>query len=100
MGEHVPFQLLLGQPWQRENFILIDEQNEGTSLVFKEPSSLEAQYKVLVHQDTPDPSWNFDLTLWVMLSNLENLLLTVLTQLEMDQSNESATSTQIRKEIS
>jgi hypothetical protein len=66
-------------------------------LVFKDPSSLEAQYEVLVHQDTPDPSWNFDLTLWAMPSNPENLLLTVPTQLEMDRSNESVTETQIGK---
>jgi hypothetical protein len=42
VGEHVPFQLLLGRPWQRGNFISIDERKEGTYLVFKDPGSLEA----------------------------------------------------------
>ncbi|KAH8111639.1 hypothetical protein DFH11DRAFT_1792138, partial [Phellopilus nigrolimitatus] len=34
VGDHVPFQLLLGRPWQRGNFISIDERPEGTYLLF------------------------------------------------------------------
>jgi hypothetical protein len=30
VGEHVPFQLLLGRPWQRGNYVLIDRRCEGT----------------------------------------------------------------------
>jgi hypothetical protein len=97
VGEHVPFQLLLGRPWQRGNFVSIDERKEGTYLVFKEPGSLEARYEVLVHQDSPDPLWNFDPTLWVMPSNPDNLLLTVPEQLEINRSNESVADHQIGK---
>jgi len=30
VGSHVPFQLLLGRPWQRGNYISIDERLDGT----------------------------------------------------------------------
>ncbi|KLO04018.1 hypothetical protein SCHPADRAFT_789787, partial [Schizopora paradoxa] len=33
VGEHVPFDLLLGRPWQRGNYISIDERPEGTYLI-------------------------------------------------------------------
>ncbi|TFK16854.1 hypothetical protein FA15DRAFT_606258, partial [Coprinopsis marcescibilis] len=36
VGEKVPFDLLLGRPWQRGNYVSIDEQEEGTYLVFKD----------------------------------------------------------------
>jgi hypothetical protein len=88
VGEHVPFQLLLGRPWQRGNFVSIDERMEGTYLVFKDPSSLEARYEVLVHQDNPDHSWNFDPTLWAVPAASENLLLTIPSRLEIDQSSD------------
>ncbi|THU92808.1 hypothetical protein K435DRAFT_654842, partial [Dendrothele bispora CBS 962.96] len=32
VGSHVPFDLLLGRPWQRGNFISIDERDDGTYL--------------------------------------------------------------------
>jgi len=35
VGENFPFDLLLGRPWQRGNFVSIDERKEGTYLVFK-----------------------------------------------------------------
>ncbi|KAI0310750.1 hypothetical protein OF83DRAFT_1070057 [Amylostereum chailletii] len=35
-ADHVPFDLLLGQPWQRDNLVCIDERKAGTYLVFKD----------------------------------------------------------------
>ncbi|KAG2740474.1 hypothetical protein P692DRAFT_201728088, partial [Suillus brevipes Sb2] len=37
VGDHVPFSLLLGRPWQRGNFVSIDERKDGTWLLFKDP---------------------------------------------------------------
>src|ERR1700721_4886196 len=48
VGEHVPFDLLLGRPWQRGNFVSIDELKYGTYLVFKDPETLEPRHRVLV----------------------------------------------------
>ena len=35
--DNVPFALLLGCPWQRDNQISIDERPDGTYLLFKNP---------------------------------------------------------------
>ena len=51
VGTHVPFDLLLGRPWQRGNRVSIDELEDGTYLVFKDPITMEPRHKVLV---TPD----------------------------------------------
>ncbi|KAH7902945.1 hypothetical protein BJ138DRAFT_1199218, partial [Hygrophoropsis aurantiaca] len=51
VGEHVPFQLLLGRPWQRGNFVSIDEHQDGTYLLFKDSGGNHVQFEVLV---TPD----------------------------------------------
>jgi hypothetical protein len=51
VGTHVPFDLLLGRPWQRGNRVTIDELEDGTYLIFKDPSTMEPRHKVLV---TPD----------------------------------------------
>ncbi|KAA1473775.1 hypothetical protein DENSPDRAFT_753543, partial [Dentipellis sp. KUC8613] len=37
VGDDVPFDLLLGRPWQRQNFVSIDERPDGTYLVIKDP---------------------------------------------------------------
>ncbi|KAI0038542.1 hypothetical protein FA95DRAFT_1505439, partial [Auriscalpium vulgare] len=34
VAEHVPFMLLLGRPWQLQNYVSIDERTRGTYLVF------------------------------------------------------------------
>ena len=54
VGEHVPFQLLLGRPWQRGNFVSIDERREGTYLLFKDPQNLEVRYEIMVSQEPAD----------------------------------------------
>ena len=57
IGERAPFDLLLGRPWQRGNYVSIDERRDGTYLLFKD-KSLEVQYEILVtpemhpHHDT------------------------------------------------
>lgn len=52
IGDKAPFDLLLGRPWQRGNFVSIDERIDGTYLLFKD-QNLRVQYEILV---TPDPS--------------------------------------------
>jgi len=65
VGDHVPFDLLLGRPWQRGNYVSIDERRDGTYLLFKDPKSLEARYEVLVTPDAMNPvDWDFDPSTW------------------------------------
>lgn len=48
VAEKVPFDLLLGRPWQRNNFVSIDERIKGTYLVFKNPKTGQPQHELLV----------------------------------------------------
>ncbi|KIP02100.1 hypothetical protein PHLGIDRAFT_16775 [Phlebiopsis gigantea 11061_1 CR5-6] len=50
VGPKAPFDLLLGRPWQRGNFVSIDERIEGTYLLFKD-KNLHVNFEMLV---TPD----------------------------------------------
>ena len=36
IADNAPFDLLLGRPWQRGNFVSIDERANGTYLLFKD----------------------------------------------------------------
>jgi hypothetical protein len=67
VGTHVPFDLLLGRPWQRGNFVSIDERRDRTYLLFKDPQNLEeARYEVLVTPDSMNPvEWDFDPSTWL-----------------------------------
>lgn len=47
VGDNVPFELLLGRPWQRGNFVSIDEREDGTYLLFKD-KDLDVRHEVLV----------------------------------------------------
>ncbi len=64
VGDHVPFDLLLGRPWQRGNYVSIDERPEGTYLIFKDASVQEPQYELLVTPDGTDPNWSFEPAAW------------------------------------
>lgn len=57
IGTHVPFPLLLGRPWQRNNYVSIDERRNGTYLIFKDPDSptLEPRWEILVAMDKNPP---------------------------------------------
>jgi len=48
VGEKAPFDVLLGRPWQRGNFVSIDERRDGTYLVFRDPDSGMNRYELLV----------------------------------------------------
>ena len=48
VGANVPFDLLLGCPWQRRNFVSIDERTNGTYLVFKDKDTLKPSSEILV----------------------------------------------------
>jgi hypothetical protein len=58
VGEKSPFTLLLGRPWQRGNRVSIDERNDGTYLVFKDPETCLPRYECLVTPDNQDSSGN------------------------------------------
>ncbi|KAJ7226577.1 hypothetical protein C8J57DRAFT_1535068 [Mycena rebaudengoi] len=45
--QQAPFELLLGRPWQRSNLVSIDEREEGTYLVFKDPETRRPRYELL-----------------------------------------------------
>jgi len=47
VADHVPFDLLLGRPWQRENFVSIDERTAGTYIIFKDPDDPDEYYELL-----------------------------------------------------
>ncbi|KAF7965113.1 hypothetical protein HWV62_45565 [Athelia sp. TMB] len=51
VGQHVPFSLLLGRPWQRSNLVTIDERPSGTYLIFKDRISKAPRYEILVVSD-------------------------------------------------
>lgn len=69
VGEHVPFDLLLGRPWQRGNYISIDERSDGTYLLFKDPTSLDVHYELLVTPDGSNTDWNYDPATWMVTEN-------------------------------
>jgi hypothetical protein len=49
IGEKLPFDLLLGCPWQRGNVIPIDKRVDGTYIVFKNPTR-EGPYQEMLVQ--------------------------------------------------
>ena len=53
VGENVPFDLLLGRPWQRENMVSIDERKNGTYLVFKDLKTEKPKHELLVERALP-----------------------------------------------
>ena len=56
VSESSPFRLLLGRPWQRQNFVSIDERVNGTYIVFKDPHTHEPRYEVKATAVTPRPA--------------------------------------------
>ncbi|KAK7438086.1 hypothetical protein VKT23_018252 [Stygiomarasmius scandens] len=72
VGTHVPFNLLLGHPWQHGNFVSIDEHEDGTYLLFKwrnQEGELLVQYKILVEQELAPLEWATDITNYVQAAN-------------------------------
>ncbi|KAH9925198.1 uncharacterized protein B0H18DRAFT_1119623 [Fomitopsis serialis] len=63
IGERVPFDLLLGRPWQRGNYVSIDKRADGTYLMFKN-QDLETQHEILVTPDGYDPAWSYEPAVW------------------------------------
>lgn len=48
VGDRVPFDLLLGRPWQHGNKGNIEEQEDGTFLVFRDPKTQEKLHQVSI----------------------------------------------------
>ena len=53
VGEDLPFDLLLGRPWQKGNMVSIDERKNGTYLVFKDPKTEQPKHELLVDKAGP-----------------------------------------------
>ena len=47
VGDNIPFELLLGRPWQRDNRIGIEERSDGTYLIFKDMKDQDSQFEML-----------------------------------------------------
>ncbi|KAJ7720407.1 hypothetical protein B0H16DRAFT_1738829 [Mycena metata] len=62
VGEKVPFDVLLGRPWQRGNFVSIEERRDGTYLSFKDPESGDNRYELLVDEGDEDNNNSSNLT--------------------------------------
>ena len=76
VGDKAPFDLLLGRPWQRGNYVSIDERIDGTYLLFKD-QSMTVQYEILV---TPEHvcKYNPEITEYLaQLGALQNFAVTV-----------------------
>ena len=61
VGDKVPFNLLLGRPWQIENMVSIEEEIDGTYLLFRDAETQQPRYRILVQQreseDAPATKW-------------------------------------------
>jgi hypothetical protein len=84
VGTHVPFELLLGRPWQRGNYVSIDERRSGTYLLFKDPVTLESRYEIQVSVDRSQPDSQYELPVWNVPESPLSYLVTV------DQSPEDS----------
>ena len=61
VGDKVPFNLLLGRPWQIENMVSIEEEIDGTYLLFRDAETQQPCYRILVQrresEDAPATKW-------------------------------------------
>src|SRR6202044_1305010 len=78
VGSHVPFQLLLGRPWQRGNYVSIDGRPDGTYLLFKDAKTLETRYEILVMPDNmTSVDWDFEPSTWQVTNSPASYLIEV-----------------------
>ncbi|KAL6308031.1 hypothetical protein BKA93DRAFT_747335 [Sparassis latifolia] len=70
IADQVPFQLLLGRPWQHDNHISIDECEDGTYLIFKNPFTCNPEQEMLTILDG-SADWTFDLAHFAQANNIE-----------------------------
>jgi hypothetical protein len=75
VSDHVPFNLLLGRPWQCGNYASIDERQDGTWLVFKYPCNLHVTHELLCTPDGISPEWVFEPSTWLGSQSLANYLI-------------------------
>jgi hypothetical protein len=57
--DELPFDLLLGRPWQQENLVTIDKRTDGTYLVFKDADNIEVTYELLVEDYIQRPDYPY-----------------------------------------
>jgi len=56
---HVPFDLLLGRPWQRGNLVSIEERTDGTYILFKDPKDPGVYHELLGVPETISQRFNY-----------------------------------------
>ncbi|KAK7434280.1 hypothetical protein VKT23_020281 [Stygiomarasmius scandens] len=72
VGSHVPFDLLLGRPWQHGNFVSIDECDDGTYLLFKRRTTqgeLLVQYEICVEPEDISEEWANSISSFIYAAN-------------------------------
>ncbi|KAF7372078.1 CCHC-type domain-containing protein [Mycena venus] len=51
VGDTLPFDMLLGRPWQKGNFVSIEERPDGTYLVFRDADTGNNRFQLLVEEE-------------------------------------------------
>ena len=64
VGPPVPFKLLLRRPWQHVNYVTIDQQRDGTYLLFKDPKNLKARFDILGARNRTALDVQYELPIW------------------------------------
>lgn len=89
---HIPFELLLGQPWQRGNYVSIDKRKNRTYLLFKDLENLEPRYEILVAMEKKIPSVGFnEYSVW----NLKESPASYFISVDQQQKEEAKDSQEI-----
>ena len=60
VGQQLPFDLLLGRPWQRNNLVSIEERINGTYVVFRNHERPSLTCELLVEEQIPKPFYLLD----------------------------------------
>ena len=59
VGQQLPFDLLLGRPWQKNNLVSIEERPNGTYVVFRSHKKPNFKHELLVEDHVPRPDYSF-----------------------------------------
>ena len=88
VATHVPFELLLGRPWQRGNYVSIDERHDGTYVVFKNPFDPTIHYELLGVPEYLHPEYKRMNPTWNMLNDAFPLEHSIFYSKKLEQNQE------------
>ncbi|KAJ7234904.1 hypothetical protein B0H12DRAFT_1238947 [Mycena haematopus] len=54
VGDSLPFDMLLGRPWQKGNFVSIEERPDGTYLIFRDAETGNNRFQLHVQEEDDD----------------------------------------------